>query len=76
MKVNEEDHQRLELLDTLVDNIATTTTYKTSNKNNKINIPAELFDSDNYAKKIDVVISGGGLRGYYVTGAQLYCINI
>eukprot|EP00943_MAST-04B_sp_MAST-4B-sp1_P009893 g9893.t1 len=71
MKLNEEDNQRLALLDTLVDTIATTTQHKTSNKNNRTNIPAELFDGDNNAKQIDVVISGGGLRGYYVTGASM-----
>ena len=80
----EEDKERLNTLDTLIDTIASSSTTTTNNKKNDdanktnfntlINIPTDLLsinNNDNDSNDIDIVISGGGLRGYYVTGASV-----
>ena len=80
----EEDKERLNTLDTLIDTIASSSTTTNNNKKNDdanktnfntlINIPTDLLsinNNDNDSNDIDIVISGGGLRGYYVTGASV-----
>ena len=74
----EDDHERLDTLDRLLNTIAFGETAKDKASSvfegNSVNIPQEIFSTsklDNGKSDIDVVISGGGLRGYYVTGASV-----
>ena len=74
----EDDQERLDTLDRLLTTIASrgTANDKANSvcEGNSVNIPYEIFSTSKLNKgisDIDVVISGGGLRGYYVTGASV-----